>query len=166
MCNIRLFVFGLFIIIIIYPFLHELGHIIMSYLFGGNVVAVNIFPQPSVLCDLTNVEDDRKVLVGAAGVVFPLLISGVFIKSGFWNWYMRFVIRGITLLSLILSLVALMVENVSNGIMKQDDFVIAYQYWHYGKINMIAVLLVLILVCILLILKEHPFKELYAKLFN
>ena len=73
--------FGLLTAVIIYPFLHESGHLIAAVLLGAEVLEFNLFPLPNVLCDMTHMRDISIIIVGLNGLFFPISFSAVMLKS-------------------------------------------------------------------------------------
>ena len=49
-----LFFVGLFVAIIIYPFLHEAGHSMAAILVGAKVIDFNLLPLPYVTCEVSS----------------------------------------------------------------------------------------------------------------
>ena len=70
-----LFILSLITTILIYPFLHELGHVIATILVGIEFSEFHLFPVPYVLCNMVNAGRMEYFVVGFAGVLFPFVVS-------------------------------------------------------------------------------------------
>ena len=97
---------GLFMAVVGYPMLHETGHMLAALISGGKVVKFLVYPQPGVLCEVSRVSEAGIVLISLGGMLLPLLFAMLPIYKRFWLWYAGFVLRGICLLSFVLSAVA------------------------------------------------------------
>lgn len=94
---VGLFFGGLFVAIIMYPFLHELGHSMMAILVGTKVIDFNLFPLPYVTCEVSNLNTTSMILIGLAGMFVPSLISINIRSESFWFWYCNLVMKIICL---------------------------------------------------------------------
>lgn len=81
-----LIVVGLGTAILLYPFLHELGHTLAVIVTGGKILEFQLFPLPNVLCELKEYTVFNTILIGFSGMVFPFLISVVPRRKSFWLW--------------------------------------------------------------------------------
>ena len=75
---------GLLCAVMIYPFLHELGHSLTAILLGAEILQITWFPLPSVLCGMSSLNTLKYVLVGLNGVVFPGILCLVISSNRFW----------------------------------------------------------------------------------
>jgi len=126
---------GFFIVLIGYPFLHELGHVIASLLVGAEVLELTLFPVPSVLCDVTNIDIAGLVVIGFGGVVFPFLLSMIIPRKWFVTWCARAILQGITMLSLVISCVSILFS-----VNHQDDMIQVLNFWESGKTALLVIL--------------------------
>lgn len=108
---LRIVIVSLFVALVLYPAIHEIGHVIFVVLFGGVVVDFNIFPLPNIVCDISAVSTAGKVLIGLGGMM--LTSATFFIKPlrNFWIWYMEFVMKLICEYALVLSVVAVISDS-------------------------------------------------------
>lgn len=145
---------GLASAILVYPFLHELGHIVALVLAGGEVVQVRFLPVPSVLCNMQNVGNGGSIFVGFGGIVFPAITALCMNGKGFVIWFLKIVLLGITVLAHIISIISLLMNiNV------QDDMIKILKFWYYGKINLIFLLFAGMLIICMLIFAEKPYRR-------
>ncbi len=98
---------GLATVIFIYPFLHELGHVLAAELVGAEVIEIEIFPTAHVICNVGLYNKHKIVLMGTAGMFLPFLLTEIAIPRKFWLWYVWLVIRGVCLLSFIISIISI-----------------------------------------------------------
>lgn len=103
---IGLLTVGLFVAIVVYPFLHECGHSIMAILVGAKVVEFNLLPLPYVMCDVSEVTATGQAMIGLGGIIIPYILPGFIKTKKFWSWYAMFLVRGISLYAVIISLFA------------------------------------------------------------
>jgi hypothetical protein len=65
----------LVVVFVAYPFLHELGHAIFAWLFGGKVVQITVFPSCYTECFIRPGQTLCYIMTAMAGILFPLLCS-------------------------------------------------------------------------------------------
>ncbi len=95
---------GLVAAIIVYPFTHELGHIIAAWISGVEIYEFNILPVPNVLCRYDSIRLESVAFVGFGGVLFPMLITGIRVPKSFLLWYFWFALKGVCVYSFLLSI--------------------------------------------------------------
>lgn len=103
---IGLIAVGLFVAVIIYPFLHETGHTLIALLVGAKITRFNILPIPFVECEISAVDIKGQIFIALGGIVFPYALSMILKPKHFWGWYANFVLKGISVYSVILSVIA------------------------------------------------------------
>ena len=128
-------VLGIFVAALVYPFLHEMGHIIASVFVGAEVMEMTLFPLPSVLSDVTGVGDMGLVIIGFGGTIFPLLISLLLSRKWFLTWYLRALLQGMSVLALVISIVSVLL-----AVNPQDDMIQILKFWKYGKTVLLLIL--------------------------
>lgn len=111
---------GLFVAIFFYPFLHELGHSLATVICGAEVEKITLFPLPSVLCKMGELKTSAMIMVGFGGMVLPYLLTAFPAPKNFWIWYIWFLIKGITLLSFVISVIAIDMYFTGNPMTKED----------------------------------------------
>ena len=95
------------LIYLVFPLVHEGGHAFFSILAGAEVLSVEIFPTPSVLCSSVGLETFEILFIGSGGMVMTFLFSVIFnFKKNFYLWYSGFFFRMITSISLLISCVS------------------------------------------------------------
>ncbi len=110
---------GLFIAILGYPFLHELGHSMVAILMGGSVEEFCLFPVAYVLCNVYGIGDFGQVLIGVSGMLFPFICGIIIHCKNFWIWYIGLVLNIISTLAFIISIVGCFLFE--NNPIKNDD---------------------------------------------
>ena len=98
-----LYIIGLLVSIVIYPIMHEFGHLITALLANVRIVDINIFPLSYISCDMENATDLSVVAVGMGGMLMPFFISCVVKTNFFWLWYANIIIQFISLFSFVMS---------------------------------------------------------------
>lgn len=151
---IMISVIGLFVSVLAYPFLHEMGHVLASVLVGAEVRHFTILPEPGVLCDVGLVSNAGRVLIGFGGVIFPVIAAMLLPRRWFITWYVRMLLLGVSVLAFIISII-----SVLFGMNPQDDMIQVLDFWQHGEAILPVVLLVCTLGVLWLILLEKPGKR-------
>ena len=151
-------VLGLFTAIIIYPFLHEIGHCIAIVLFGGKVKEFHLLPLPYVLCEDSSISNGGIVIVGIAGNLFPLFSAMIIIKKPFALWYIAELIIGISIYACVISVVALILAN-SGIIIPNEDVVKVVQITRGSELLVFSIIIVILCVAFRAFLKNKPIKR-------
>ena len=152
---VGLFFVGLFVAIIIYPFLHEVGHSMMAILLGAKVIDFNLLPLPYVTCEVSNLNTTSIILIGLAGMFLPMLISIIVRSKSFWFWYCNLVIKFICLLSFAISFVATVLYLFGVTI-KNEDIVQVIDIWNNGVFVLIIAMVLSMIGIIRSIIKQKP----------
>lgn len=74
--NIFRSLFALFLsLFILYPLLHEFGHALSVWLWGGEVVRITIYPAICTECIIPSENLLSIVMTGFSGILFPMFLS-------------------------------------------------------------------------------------------
>lgn len=149
-------VVGLLVSVVVYPFLHEFGHVLAAWCVNAKVLKVTYFPVPSVLCEVGDMANIGKVIIGFGGMVFPMLVARLISQKWFAFWYARMLLQGISIMAFVISIVSILLRKNP-----QDDMVQVLQYWEYGRSMLLFILCVAVLLIIFLIVRDKPVKRLY-----
>lgn len=152
---VGLFFVGLFVAIIIYPFLHEAGHSMMAILVGAKVIDFNLLPLPYVTCEVSSLNTTSMILIGLAGMFVPALISIIVRPESFWFWYCNLVIKFICLLSFAISFVAIVLYLFGVTI-KNEDIVQVIDIWNNGVYVLIITMVLSMIGIIRSIMMQRP----------
>lgn len=85
----RLLLTSSFIILLFYPFLHEIGHIASNAALGGKLVDVSLLPLPSVLFAQNDMTSAQTAIVGLSSTFLPLSAALAFRRRRPLLRYMR-----------------------------------------------------------------------------
>lgn len=119
-----LLVIGLSIAVIIYPFLHEVGHSLSAIMLGAEIKNFQILPISSVLVKMNSGTSEVDFLIiGLSGMLFPFIMSFFLPAKTFWKWYARITLRLICILSFFISIAAVLM-NQQGSPMQNDDITI------------------------------------------
>lgn len=152
---IGLLIVGLFVAVIGYPFLHETGHSIVALLVGAKVIDFSLSPLPYVTCEIATSNKFEIILIGLAGMYLPMIFSLIIRPKSFWFWYMSLLIKGICLLSFVISLVSIILYNFGIKV-SNEDVVQIIDIWLEGDL-IIAILMILSMVIVIYsIIKQRP----------
>lgn len=148
---------GLLVCVGVYPFLHELGHVIASWCVGADVQRVTLFPVPSVLCAVGDVADWCVVMIGVGGMIFPAIIALLIPQKRFAFWFGRMLLQGISAMAFAVSIFSIVMHKNP-----QDDMVQALAYWQYGTGILVFALCAILVLIIFTIIRERPVRRLCA----
>ena len=149
---------GLLVAVLIYPFLHEAGHALFTVFSGAELREFHLLPVPYVVCNMNAVGQVRQSIIGIAGMIFPFVISCLIIKKFFWTWFISLLLKGISLLSFVLSYLAILCYD-SNIIWHNEDIVQVVQIWEPFNGFWLFISLMLILICSCNLYNLHPIKR-------
>ncbi len=149
---------GLFVAVVIYPILHEAGHIIVMLITGIKIEEISLFNGFSILCRINSTEKINAVVAGYGGILFPVIVSFITNPKSFVLWYMLFVLKIINLISVVFSFCSLgthylgipLEHNDISAILKIDSMSFS---------PTVVFLAVCFIVIILLFLKDEPLKH-------
>lgn len=101
-----LLLIGLAAAVLIYPVLHEMGHVLTTVLWGGRVVQLQLRPPASVLCCFSSVNTDGQVIAGLGGMLLPFLLTISVRPTGISGRLICLYMQGICALSFLISAVS------------------------------------------------------------
>lgn len=153
--SIGLLMTGLFVAVIIYPLLHELGHSIMAVLVGASVLELKLFPIPYVLCSTDGMDMVGQVIIGTGGIILPLIISQIKVCSNFWLWYAQLLLKGISVLAFIISAISTILF-MKGSPLQNDDTTQILQIWPNGIWIILLLSVVMSVIISVSIVKEKP----------
>lgn len=156
--SIGLLMTGLLVAVIIYPLLHELGHSIMAVMVGASVLEMELFPIPYVLCSTDGTDIIGQVIIGTGGIIMPLIISQIKVCSNFWLWYTRLLLKGISVLALIISTISTIAFMKGNPL-PNDDTTQILKIWPNGIWIILLISIVMSVIVLVSIVKEKPLKN-------
>lgn len=111
---------GLLTAIFLYPFLHELGHVIAAIAVRSDVKGFQLFPLPSVMCEMDVANKFSCIAIGMGGMILPYAISFVVPMKRFWLWYIWLIMSGICLLSFAISIAGVFYFRIGSPIANED----------------------------------------------
>ncbi len=151
---------GLTVAVVIYPFFHEIGHSISTLIVGGDIVGFHIWPLPNIMCNVGNVSVGGKVLIGVSGMLFPIAITTFLFhpQKKFWLWYANLILRGICLLSIAITGVAVFLFSIDKPVANEDITTVLNIAPNLILTVTIASLLIFS-VLIIIIAKDKPVKK-------
>ena len=148
---------GLLTAVVIYPFLHETGHSLATIILGGKVVEFHLFPLPNMLCDGSRLSNNALAFIGLCGMLFPFLISAIIKTKRFTLWYILQLLKGISVLAFVLSLVSIF--GIKRGVyVTNDDIITVLRFYPDGKTVFVALIFLLIAWAVFSILKQRPIR--------
>ena len=147
---------GLLTAIIIYPFLHEAGHSLIAMLLGAKITEFNLIPIPYVVCEISAVDISGQMLIGLGGIIIPFILSMALNPRWFWTWLTCMILRGISVYSVILSIIAILFHI--NGVSwKNEDIIQVLEIFPNGTWLFLIVLCIMGTYGFMRLLKEKLF---------
>lgn len=147
-------VIGISVAVFVYPFLHEMGHVLCSFIVGTEVHQLTLFPVPSVLCDVGCVSNTGRVLIGFGGNVFPVIVALLIPRRWFPTWFVRALLLGVSVLAFAISMVSVVFE-----INPQDDMFQVLKSWEHSEFFILLILGIAVIATILCIVLDKPIKR-------
>lgn len=155
---IFIMVVGILIVVFVYPALHELGHMMSAVVCGGEIRELHIFPSAYVVCNTVDMGDAGKIGVGLSGMMLPFLLTLMMQPKKFWPWYACFILRGVCILSFLISLAAVVMFRLEREIPNEDMTQVLQVQPIYGNAYFIG-LIILLLLELYLVVKSRPIKQ-------
>ena len=152
---IGLFTVGLTVAVIIYPVMHEVAHSIVAIAVGAKVIEINIFPVPSVLCDVKAINSTDMVAIGVSGMVLPYFLSAVIKPKNFWLWYANYIVKGISALAFVISAISALCFIFGTPL-PNDDTTQTLMVWSNGSWIYLALSLILSVFAVVKMIQERP----------
>ena len=149
---------GLVAAIIVYPFMHELGHSIAAWISGAEIYELNLLPVPNVLCKFDSMDLLSVVLIGFGGILFPAILTGVRTPKMFLLWYLWFAIKGISVLSFLISLWALIFFQTGMEI-ANDDMSKVLQFAPEYRAIYVVVIMGLLAITAVQLVRSKPLRK-------
>lgn len=149
---------GLFVAVIIYPFLHESGHSLVALLVGARIIDFNILPIPFVVCEVSTIDITEQIFIGLGGIVFPYVLSMLLKPKWFWGWYASLILKGISVYSVILSIIAI-VLHINGNSWQNEDIVQILQVFPNGTWLFLILLCIMGAYGLIRLLKEKVFSR-------
>lgn len=151
---------GIFTAAFLYPFLHESGHSLVAFAVGAEIKEFNLYPMPSVICNIGTLDNYEIILIGLGGMLLPFVPVAFIQPKGFWQSYIIFVMRGICLLSFLISFISILLFYTGKEI-ANDDMTKILQMDSSNGLLYASILIVLFILTSTLIAKSHPLRKCY-----
>jgi len=155
---------GFFVALILHPFLHEAGHSIATILLGGQCVEFHLLPLPYMVCNAAGIGNIALVIIGLSGYILPFLLAVVIRRKFFYIWYGRLILRGISILSFVIS-AAVVLLGWCGITVPNDDITQILSLWNSGAVWLLIGALVSVIFLVTITAKEKPFRRI-AKAFG
>lgn len=153
--GVLLIVIGLVAAIVVYPFMHELGHSIAAWISGAQIYEFHLFPIPNILCGFDSVSLKSMALVGFSGMLFPAVLTGIRAPKTFLLWYLWFVIKSICALSFFVSLWALVFFQTGLEI-ANEDMIQILQFAPEYRVIYLAAIIGLLAITVVQLIRSNP----------
>lgn len=153
---------ALLAVTVAFPLIHEAGHAFFALLSKGELKEFRLFPIPCVLCGVSGLNGLQTAFIGSGGTVLCFLFSVILgFRKNFFLWFFSFCFKGMSALSLAVSLASLLL--LPFGIcLENEDVVIMLSFWSWGFFPITAALVLLLSCTIIMIRRQHFFQRLLA----
>ncbi len=155
---------GLFVAIVLYPFLHETGHAAATVLSGANLCDFRLFPQPYVVCNLSSLCFRGQCMIGISGMLLPFILSCLVRSRRFWLWIVCFFIKSISIIAFGISYIAVLCFQ-SGFIWGNEDIVKVVQLSRIDSSVWLFLMLVFFCISFLSLYSDKPIEKI-RKYFN
>lgn len=95
-----LLMIGLFAATVLYPFLHEFGHILALKFFGGQVANISLFPTQAITCGTRDISATGQIIIGLFGAFFPIIVSLILKPKRITTKYLTVFLKTINIICL------------------------------------------------------------------
>lgn len=150
-----LFVISLTTALLIYPFLHEMGHALIAIIVGAEIEEIVLLPSPYVSCNVKKVSFMGQVLIGTGGIILPYTFAFWIKSQKFWVWYLLLWLKGISVYALIVSAVTAFFHFAGKDI-ANDDLVQILKLSPGKEVAYVIVFIIMLFYGIVVILREKP----------
>lgn len=152
---LALLISGLFTAAFLYPLLHEAGHFLVGLLAGAEICRFSLWPVPMVAAKASSV---GQIWIGLGGIFLPYLVAFLMRPRRFCLWYINFLLRGISVFSLLLSLGAILCDM--NGIRwEEEDIIQVLQIFPQGRGLFLCLFTLMFAGGIYGLIKEKPLQK-------
>lgn len=156
--GISLIAVGLAAALIGYPFLHETGHALATAIAREEVCDIQLWPMPTTMCQVDPRDLKQVIGIGFGGIMLPFLITAVRPPKHFIAWYLWAAIKGICILSFVLSFWSIIFYKTKFGI-ATDDMTIVMQFAPNQKLLYLLIIAVLTAIELRQLARSHPMKR-------
>ncbi len=153
------------VVFFLYPFLHELGHLLCGLLVGGTLKGVSWYPAPGVWFDLSGTDDVGYIATALAGIYLPYLYALSLHPKHFFPWFLSYTFKGMVLLSLLLSMGVVLLYS-QGQIVAGDDLVKVLTRFEEGTWLIFVGLFLSVVVLLSEMRTEQPIRQLQSFLLE
>lgn len=157
---IKMIILGLFTVIFVYPFIHELGHALFCTLFGGSVVSFSVLPLPYIVCDMTDVGGFGIVLSALGGLMLTCAVVFTIKPKKFLMLFISFTYTIVTMFEVLLAVISAVLFLCGGAVLDQDMKYVMINR-HVEPIIVICFLISLFVFLCIKVFCLHPVKALY-----
>lgn len=157
-CQIAvLMIIALFIMLILYPMLHESGHVLAALLIGINPTRVEFIPNAHVVIPLKEYSLSQATLMISAGLWFPLIVIAM-LHGNYYLYFSRLTVLLLTLVSAISSMVSVL-RLPYGGEDALDDITQLLRLFPEQREFVIILLFLMIALLTIAVLLSHPLRR-------
>ena len=138
----------------VYPFLHELGHLLAAIFTGSRIVELSVFPASYVKMDVGNVRPGKTVVVGLCGMIFPMLCAMVHPRQLTMS-VIIYTIRAVNILAWFLSCTSIVFNHIGLS-WENEDVINVIRCLGGGENVLFLVCLIAMLLSFFALFKDKP----------
>lgn len=156
---------GLLVCLVVYPFLHEIGHCIFAYVLSCDVKNINFTNDISVDCVVNAQNKWLIVFVALGGLIFPFIIAVLFRMKSFWLWCASVLLKLVCLLSFVISIVSA-VLTLSGSVNIHDDSTVVINYAPQLIIPYLLAVFMMFIICLFLVIKTDFINKILVRFWT
>lgn len=138
----------------VYPFLHELGHLLAALFMGCGIMDFSVFPASYVMMDMGNVSQAETVVVGLCGMILPMACAMIQPRRLTVS-VIIYTLRVASILAWFLSCLALALDQIGIS-WENEDVINVIRCIGGGEFALFLVCLIAMLLSVFLLIKDKP----------
>lgn len=141
--------------LLLYPIIHELGHVLTAILLKVKIIELRIFPSAYIICELDGQNERDCAIIAMGGLFFPFVILAFNKCQSFLCWYIITLIKLFYVISLMISNISIVIFYSTNLMIDYDIEPILIYFKEYSAV-LLVVMCFMAIVMTLSIIKSKP----------
>lgn len=138
----------------VYPFLHELGHLLAALFTGGRIIDFSVFPASYVMMDMGNVSPWKTAVVGLCGMIFPMVCAMLHPRRLTVS-VIIYTLRAANILAWFLSCLAIALDQIGMS-WENEDVIKVIRCIEGGEFALFLICLTAMLLSVFSLIKDKP----------
>ena len=138
---------GLVVAAVIYPIIHELGHLLTAEMMGAESIDIHWGEQSHYICSLPSCKMQTVPVISLGGYALPTALAALPVHKGFFMWYANFMMKIVCIWAAILSILTVVQTTIGSANTNNDISLIlqiepAQQAWLFLFFAAVIILLI------------------------